>query len=133
MDFDEISWQKCHGRYGLRQYGASKESIIMRKNNAKGIERRLDDEFDKIYDRVSDVIAMGACHEIVFEDIDSVLSIIWSHDGSTAAIFDSLDTEDKKKEFIKHFQSASEWLIGWNRDDLSHDDLMDLAETIKAE
>ena len=93
----------------------------------------LDDKFEKIYVHVSDVIAMDACHEIIFEDIDSVLSIIWNHDGSTAAIFDSLDSEDEKKEFIKHFQSASEWLIGWNRDDLSTEDLMDLAETIKAE
>lgn len=92
-----------------------------------------DDQFNKIYDHVSDAIAMDACNEIVFEDIDSVLSIIWNHEGSTAAIYDSLQSETDKLAFIRHFQSAYEWLSGWNRDDLSPDELNDLATTIKAE
>jgi hypothetical protein len=93
----------------------------------------IDEQFQEIYDKVSNVINAGACHEIVFEDIDRVISIIWNREGSTGAIFDSLTSKEDKKVFIKNFQSASDWLMGWNRDDLTEDDLQNLAKTIKME
>jgi len=38
----------------------------------------FDIQFNKIYDHVSDSIASGDCQEMVFENIDTVLAIIWN-------------------------------------------------------
>lgn len=93
----------------------------------------FDTQFNKIYDHVSDSIAFGSCQEIVFEDIDAVLAIIWNQEGSTSGIYDSLESDTDKKNFLKDFQSSAEWLMGWNRDDLSDEDLHSLAKVILQE
>lgn len=93
----------------------------------------FDTQFNKIYDHVSDSIASGDCQEIVFENIDTVLAIIWNQEDSTSGLYNSLESEIDKKNFLKDFQSSAEWLMGWNRDDLSDEDLGDLAKVVLQE
>ena len=61
------------------------------------------------------------------------LAIIWNQEGSTSGIYDSLESDKDKKNFLKDFQSSAEWLMGWNRDDLSDEDLHSLAKVILQE
>ena len=93
----------------------------------------LGTQFNKIYDHVSDSIASGDFQEMVFENIDTVLAIIWNQDDSTSGLYNSLESEINKKNFLKDFQSSAEWLMGWNRDDLSDEDLGDLAKVVLQE
>lgn len=93
----------------------------------------FDTQFNKIYDHVSDSIASGDCQEIVFENIDTVLAIIWNQEDSTSGLYNSLESDIDKKNFLKDFQSSAEWLMGWNRDDLSDEDLDDLAKVVLQE
>lgn len=89
-----------------------------------------DQEFNKLYDHISDSINEGHCNEIVFEDIDRVLGIIWESEDSTGSIYECLESDSEKKDFLLDFRSAIEWLMGWNRDDLTDDDLSSLAKDI---
>lgn len=93
----------------------------------------FDAQFNKIYDHVSDSIAFGNCQEMVFEDIDTALAIIWDQENSTSGIYDSLETDEEKVNFLKDFKSAAEWLMGWNRGNLSDKELHDLAKDILLE
>jgi hypothetical protein len=92
-----------------------------------------DKNFQRIYDRISDLIADSVIHEQVFEDIDLVLSVIWGTEGTVSATYSTLFTEGDKEMFIKDFQSAVDWLISWNRDDLSEAELASLAAMIVSE
>ena len=93
----------------------------------------LDNEFQRIYDVVSNAIADGDIHEIVFEDIDKVLMIIWKSEDSTGALYESLRTDSDKENFIVDFRSAAEWLMGWNKDDLTEEQISNLAHDILSE
>ena len=92
-----------------------------------------DQEFKRLYDYISETINMGHCNEIVFEDIDRVLGIIWESEDSTSGLFESLESESDRKDFLLDFRSATEWLMGWNRDDLTDEDLSSLAKDIITE
>jgi len=105
----------------------------MPKNITAKTEINLDNEFQRIYDLVSDAVADGDIHEIVFEDIDRVLMIIWNSEDSTGALYESLKTDGDKENFIVDFRSAAEWLMGWNKDDLTEDQISNLAHDILSE
>ena len=62
-----------------------------------------------------------------------MFSIIWNNEGSVAANYASLQREEDKSIFVKDFQSAADWLISWNKDDLTEDDLRSLAAEVISE
>ena len=93
----------------------------------------FDAEFNEIYEHISHSISFGKCNEMVIENIDDVLSMIWDQEGSTGGIYESLTSDKDKETFLKDFRSAAQWLMGWNRCDLDDADLKMLAEDIVLE
>jgi hypothetical protein len=92
----------------------------------------LNEKFDVVYQHYQDLINSGKFHGDMYDKIDGIMQILWESEDSAGAIFDHLDTDDERKQYIQDFRNACEWLISWGGEFLD-DDYQKVADDVLRE
>lgn len=85
----------------------------------------LNKKFEDLYDYYEQAISNGDISGDDFDRLDSILSIVWKLDepASISGIFEYLETNEDKSQFIEDFKSAVDLVNDMETDE-------DLAEKI---
>ena len=71
-----------------------------------------DELFEQTYDRYQQMISDGHFHGDTYDQVDTIMDIIWNMEaGGAGAGYDLMETDAEKKQYIEDYKNACDWLF----------------------